>query len=309
MSFESERYIKHALGLNALLLWAKKWKNVDPHLRIHDHQIILGPLTAQRFGYGIPKRAQNGSIVGARRFGSVPFLAWQPEEKQWAELLIWKQAWVDEVQNMIHLVAGKTIGDNQMLPDMLGCILSIPVDIPEKIKWPEQRGWLDFRGLWWDEDLAQTQELAAWTKEQWDEWRAEHHQETFDVAPSGLGRSKLASRVKPKPASMSDSMKTESDSSVLLAKARVESGSPFVSLKVQFWSGKDIQEILPSSDRTRGLSFEELIQKRIDETNYDAPLEFEGSVPQLGSFGDLLKPFESSQVEVPQADDIFRPKK
>jgi hypothetical protein len=136
-------YFRHLVGLTALMAWLKRWERIEGAPVISGGEVRLSAVASQRVGFGVPRQP---------RYGRTPFLAIQPEERDWMELLNWGRAFLVPDQNTLVLTSPGFAGDHERLADLPAVALGIAFDEPAKLAILEKSGQVCLRGLNFETD-------------------------------------------------------------------------------------------------------------------------------------------------------------
>lgn len=141
--FDPKTYLGHLTGLSLLLAWQSRWARLRSQVRLEGPVLKLDLLASQRFALGFPTRP---------KYGRIPFLAVQPDERLFFERLCWAGAWVDFSDARLVLTTQKVLGDGENVEDIPAMGLSIAFDHEKKLEALSRSSRLVVRSLWFDEE-------------------------------------------------------------------------------------------------------------------------------------------------------------
>lgn len=141
--YDYKKYLAHSFGISNLINWLGRWHKFNQSYHIDSTFIELGSLVSGRFGIGVPKN---------KSFGKHLFIAVQPEELLWVELIQWDRCVIKENEDKLYLVAKRLNGDEETMPDVPAFAISLLFDSSDKVELLKTQKNIDFRQLWYEDD-------------------------------------------------------------------------------------------------------------------------------------------------------------
>ena len=123
MSNKADRYLLHCAGVYSMMAWLEKQNTLGTKTSVEKQVIYMSELGARYFALGTSKH----------RKAKLPFLAMQPNESQWVNLIEWDYIALQKNNTSLYLISKIIPGDNQDYPDIPAFALAIPFDFQEKL--------------------------------------------------------------------------------------------------------------------------------------------------------------------------------
>lgn len=122
-------YLKHAAGVYALLAWNEEQQKIGTPTKITKQTLYIHPLTSRFFSLGVSKK---------KSVSKAPFLAIQPSEAYWMNLIQWDYCCVREKDLHFYIISKVIKGDNEDYPDIPAFAIALCFDTIEKIQLLQQ---------------------------------------------------------------------------------------------------------------------------------------------------------------------------
>lgn len=140
-------YLTHVLAIARLMEWLRTAHQQHIQGEVNEaHHLTLGPTLSQRFALGFPRKTDDGRPQ--------PFLAVQKTERGWVQPMLWKAAFADSDNLLLHLTTESVASDDIQQPTIPAFSLAVSVSDPQKINLlfnESETPTLEGRELWLDE--------------------------------------------------------------------------------------------------------------------------------------------------------------
>ena len=133
-----ESYLLHSTGVYSMLFWLSEQQQAGIKSNISEPYIYAGDIGSKFFGLGISK---------SKFYSKLPFLAIQPMENKWFQLIQWEHVIVKKNDLNIYFTSKHLSGDGFTYPDIPSFVFVLSVDNEEKINLLRSANVLDGREI------------------------------------------------------------------------------------------------------------------------------------------------------------------
>lgn len=142
---DAQLYINYLTGIATLMNWISQQESEGYHFDYAPNQIIFNEQITRRFLIGVPHN---------KLFGKNPFIACQNPEISFLQFLNVSRVIIRDNDPYLHLIISGVAGDNIQFPNIAPFVLSLYVDIHDKISFLKSHALLDCRSFWIDDHSA-----------------------------------------------------------------------------------------------------------------------------------------------------------
>lgn len=137
-----KEYLTHCSGIYTMLAWIEKQTSLGTGSTVFRQTIFIPPLGSRYFALGTStnKKAKN------------PFLAIQPNESQWLNMISWDHCVIRNNDPNLYLISAIVKGDDADYPDIPSFALCVAFDTYEKLGLLSKITQIDGREYFMDTD-------------------------------------------------------------------------------------------------------------------------------------------------------------
>lgn len=118
-----EKYLLHCAGIYTMLAWIEKQTSLGTGSDVFQETVFIPPLGCRYFALGASRKKKVRN----------PFLAIQPNEAQWIEMISWEKVVIRKNDSHLYLISSLVKGDEEKFPDIPSFALAIEFDTMEKL--------------------------------------------------------------------------------------------------------------------------------------------------------------------------------
>lgn len=138
----AEKYLLHCAGVYTMLAWMERQNDLGTGNKVSEQTIYISQLGSRYFALG----------TSTHKKARYPYLAIQPNEAQWIDMIQWDYLAYREEDHYLYLVSSIVKGDNITYPDIPVFAIGVHFDLLDKLDLIKNYSKVDGREYFIDTD-------------------------------------------------------------------------------------------------------------------------------------------------------------